>query len=220
MSAVDLSASERARVVDAEEMVKLCYPPIMMLYHYLRSEESGFTEAWADAFRQHSEYWIADEDRTQRARMALGQLAITSLAKSNGIPVEVEANSPRPSSTTPDAANSKRDPSLPPFQPSRGGQPLGLPQGSTSGIDTRVSVQLARGSGGMAGISGSAPYVVSQCQHEQTDGETCRYVTYCVTRPSRRCLVPSGWRRCAPRGCTSSVLMSPGSSSLRRRRGR
>lgn len=36
--AVDLSAPEHTRVVDAETMTKLRYPPIMMLYRYLRND--------------------------------------------------------------------------------------------------------------------------------------------------------------------------------------
>jgi hypothetical protein len=92
--AVDLSAPEHARVVDAETMAKLRYPPIMMLYRYLRNDAAGFNEALADAVRWHKEYWTADKDRAQNIQgvVALAPLAIACLAKANGIPVEVETD--------------------------------------------------------------------------------------------------------------------------------
>ncbi|GGZ84572.1 immunity 49 family protein [Streptomyces subrutilus] len=91
--AVDLSAPEKARVVDAETMGKLRYPPIMMLYRYLRNDAAGFNEALADAVRWHKEYWTADEDRSQNIQgvVALAPLAIACLAKANGIAVETES---------------------------------------------------------------------------------------------------------------------------------
>ncbi|MFF8787788.1 immunity 49 family protein [Streptomyces sp. NPDC015125] len=92
--AVDLSAPEHARAVDAETMIKLKYPPIMMLYRYLRNDAAGFNDALADAIRWHKEYWTADEDRTENILGigALAPLAIASLAKANGIAVEVESD--------------------------------------------------------------------------------------------------------------------------------
>ncbi|MEU9122807.1 immunity 49 family protein [Streptomyces sp. NPDC048506] len=91
--AVDLSAAEHARVVDAETMTKLRYPPIMMLYRYLRNDAAGFNDALADAVRWHKEYWTADEDRAQNIEgvVALAPLAIACLAKANGIPIEIES---------------------------------------------------------------------------------------------------------------------------------
>lgn len=91
--AVDLSAPEHARVIDAEEMAELKYPPIMMFYRYLRNDPAGFNEALADAVRRHKEYWTADDDRTENLLgiVALGPLAIACLAKANGIPVEVRS---------------------------------------------------------------------------------------------------------------------------------
>ncbi|MCY0952744.1 immunity 49 family protein [Streptomyces sp. H27-S2] len=91
--AVDLSAPEQARVVDAEEMSKLRYPPITMLYRYLRNDLAGFKEALADAVLWHKEYWTADEDRASNILgvVALGPLAIACLAKANGVPVEIES---------------------------------------------------------------------------------------------------------------------------------
>jgi hypothetical protein len=91
--AVDLSAPEQARVLDAETMTKLRYPPIMMLYRYLRNDAAAFNEALADAVRWHKEYWTADEDRALNIQgvAALAPLAIACLAKANGIPVEVES---------------------------------------------------------------------------------------------------------------------------------
>ncbi|MFB7169769.1 immunity 49 family protein [Streptomyces sp. NPDC056254] len=92
--AVDLSAPDQARVIDAEEMGKLRYPPIMMLYRYLRNDAAGFNEALADAVRWHKEYWTADEDRAHNILgvVAIAPLAIACLAKANGIPVEVETD--------------------------------------------------------------------------------------------------------------------------------
>ncbi|MFE2166703.1 immunity 49 family protein [Streptomyces sp. NPDC059447] len=90
--AVDLSSAEHARVIDAEEMTKLKYPPIMMFYRYLRNDAAGFNEALADAVRWHKEYWTADADRAAHVHgiVALAPLAIASLAKANNLPVEVQ----------------------------------------------------------------------------------------------------------------------------------
>lgn len=91
--AVDLSAPEQARVLDTETMTKLRYPPIMLLYRYLRGDADSFNETLADAVRWHKEYWTADEDRTQNIQgvVALAPLAIACLAKANGIPIEIES---------------------------------------------------------------------------------------------------------------------------------
>ncbi|MFJ7775471.1 immunity 49 family protein [Streptomyces yangpuensis] len=91
--AVDLSAPDQARVIDAEEMGKLRYPPIMMLYRYLRNDAAGFNEALADAVRWHKEYWTADEDRAHNILgvVALAPLALACLAHDGGMPVEVES---------------------------------------------------------------------------------------------------------------------------------
>ncbi|MCK8679481.1 immunity 49 family protein [Streptomyces lichenis] len=90
--AVDLSAAEHARVIDADEMTQLRYPPIMMLYRYLRNDSAGFNDALADAINWHKDYWTADEDRTENIHgvVALAPLAIACLAKANGLPVEVQ----------------------------------------------------------------------------------------------------------------------------------
>ncbi|MFJ2898924.1 immunity 49 family protein [Streptomyces sp. NPDC087218] len=91
--AVDLSAPEHARIMDPETMSKLKYPPMMMFYRYLRNDAAGFNEALNDALRWHKEYWTADEDRTQNIEgvVAIAPLAIACLAKTNGIPIEVES---------------------------------------------------------------------------------------------------------------------------------
>ncbi|MFB7169770.1 immunity 49 family protein [Streptomyces sp. NPDC056254] len=92
--AVDLSTPEHARVLDGEEMSKLQYPPIMMLYRFLRKDAAGFNEALADAVRWHKEYWTADEDRRQNIHgvVAIAPLAIACLAKANGIPIETRTD--------------------------------------------------------------------------------------------------------------------------------
>jgi hypothetical protein len=91
--AVDLSAPEAARILDAETMGKLQYPPMMMFYRYLRGDAAGFNEALNDAVRWHKEYWTADEDRMSNIEgvVAIAPLAIACLAKANGIPIEVES---------------------------------------------------------------------------------------------------------------------------------
>ncbi|MEK2474106.1 immunity 49 family protein [Streptomyces noursei] len=92
--AVDLSAPGHARVVDAETVTKLRYPPITMLYRYLHNDAAGFNKALADAVRWHKEYWTADEDCAQNIEgvVALAPLAVACLAKANGMPVEVETD--------------------------------------------------------------------------------------------------------------------------------
>ncbi|MEU6893459.1 immunity 49 family protein [Streptomyces sp. NPDC046557] len=91
--AVDLSAPEAARILDAETMGKLQYPPIMMFYRYLRNDAAGFNEALGDALRRHKEYWTVDEDRRENIEgvVAIAPLAIACLARANGIPIEYES---------------------------------------------------------------------------------------------------------------------------------
>ncbi|MFJ6004306.1 immunity 49 family protein [Streptomyces halstedii] len=66
--AIDLSAPEGARILDAETMGKLEHPAIMIFYRYLCDDAAGFNEALHDALRRHKEYWTANEDRTQNSK--------------------------------------------------------------------------------------------------------------------------------------------------------
>ncbi|MEW2067464.1 immunity 49 family protein [Streptomyces sp. NPDC007346] len=91
--AVDLSAPEAARIVDAETMGKLLYPPIMLFYRYLRRDTEGFNTALADALRWHKEYWTADTDRLEsiEGAVSIAPLAISCLARVGGIQIDVES---------------------------------------------------------------------------------------------------------------------------------
>ncbi|WP_343238661.1 immunity 49 family protein [Streptomyces sp. SID8374] len=91
--AVDLSAPEYARVVDAETMGKLLCPPIMLFHRYLRRDTEGLNAALADALSRHKEYWTADADRLEsiEGAVSVAPLAIACLARAEGIQVDVES---------------------------------------------------------------------------------------------------------------------------------
>ncbi|SHL81567.1 immunity 49 family protein [Streptomyces yunnanensis] len=93
VQAVDLNAPEAARIVDAQTMGKLSYPPIILFYRYLRRDAEGFNTTLADALRWHKECWIADTDRKESVEgvVALGPLAIACLARAVSIPIKIES---------------------------------------------------------------------------------------------------------------------------------
>lgn len=74
-------------------MGKLLYPPIMLFYRYLRRDTEGFNTALADALRWHKEYWTADADRLEsiEGAVSIAPLAISCLARAEGIQIEVES---------------------------------------------------------------------------------------------------------------------------------
>lgn len=85
--------TEVARIAGRELMTRILYHPINLFHRYLREDHVGFNEALAQALEMHKEYWSANDQRAgdPTGFVALGPLAIASLAYDAGFPVEVES---------------------------------------------------------------------------------------------------------------------------------
>jgi hypothetical protein len=93
VAAADGTSPEATRYADAELMLKILYPPIILFYRYLRQDHEEFNKALAEALQWHKEYWTATEDRAISAEglVALGPLAIACLARDAGFPLDIES---------------------------------------------------------------------------------------------------------------------------------
>ncbi|MFH9131735.1 immunity 49 family protein [Streptomyces griseoaurantiacus] len=93
VAAVDGTAPEARHLADADLMSHILRPPLLMLYRILRRDPDEFGKTRTDALRLHKEYWTADEGRATSADglVALGPLALTCLARDQGLPVNVES---------------------------------------------------------------------------------------------------------------------------------
>jgi hypothetical protein len=78
-------------IADRELMLKILYPPLELFHRYLRQDVEQFNATLTDSVRWHKEYWSADEDRAASSEglVALGPLAMASLAYDTGLPLEV-----------------------------------------------------------------------------------------------------------------------------------
>ncbi|MFI2613891.1 immunity 49 family protein [Streptomyces sp. NPDC018584] len=70
------------------------YPPINLFYHFVRKGEAGFSPALEEALKLHKAYWTMDEERESDidGSVALGPLAIASLAYDGKIPIDIESD--------------------------------------------------------------------------------------------------------------------------------
>ncbi|MEU9114521.1 immunity 49 family protein [Streptomyces sp. NPDC048483] len=93
IAAMDGTATEALQVASSELVLNILYPPINLFYWFLRQDHEGFNTELAKALQWHKEYWTDDEERTTETEglVALGPLAIASLAYDNGFPIEVES---------------------------------------------------------------------------------------------------------------------------------
>jgi hypothetical protein len=93
VAAVDGTDPDLVQVASRELMLKILYPPLELFHRFLRQDHDQFNAALADALKWHKEYWTADEDRAMSSEslVALGPLAIASLAYDAGFPIEVES---------------------------------------------------------------------------------------------------------------------------------
>ncbi|WP_030543269.1 immunity 49 family protein [Streptomyces albus] len=88
-------ASDRsvARVAPKDLLQGLLYPPINLFYHFVRRDEAGFSPALVEALKLHQAYWTLTEERVTDidGSIALGPLAIASLAYDGELPIEVDS---------------------------------------------------------------------------------------------------------------------------------
>ncbi|MEU8590171.1 immunity 49 family protein [Streptomyces sp. NPDC048664] len=92
--AFELSHPDVARIAPRDLLQNILYPPINLLYGFLRQDGPGFNQALAEAVELHKAYWTADEGRAHdpSGMVALAPLAVACLAYDGGIPVEVETD--------------------------------------------------------------------------------------------------------------------------------
>ena len=79
---------------DMQELVLFrLYPPMKMLGFLLSGEHDNFNDALYEALDLHRQYWTRTPDRAKRPEgfLALGILAIASLAKEMGVPIDIES---------------------------------------------------------------------------------------------------------------------------------
>ncbi|MFG3252691.1 immunity 49 family protein [Streptomyces sp. NPDC048172] len=90
----EASHTSVARVAPPDLLDGLLYPPINLFYHFVRKDEEGFSPALAEALKLHRAYWTRTEERAAdiEGAVALGPLAIASLAYDGGIPIDVESD--------------------------------------------------------------------------------------------------------------------------------
>jgi hypothetical protein len=94
VAAMNGTKPENAEVAGRELMLKILHPPIELFHRYLRQDRSSFDSALSEALNRHKEYWTADEDRASSSEglVALGPLAMTSLAFDAGFPLQVRSD--------------------------------------------------------------------------------------------------------------------------------
>lgn len=82
-----------ATIAPRDLLQGILYPPINLFYHFVRRDEEGFTLALVDALKLHQMYWTLNEDRARDidGSIALGPLAIASLAYDGKMPIGVES---------------------------------------------------------------------------------------------------------------------------------
>ncbi|MBN6038311.1 immunity 49 family protein [Amycolatopsis sp. 195334CR] len=72
-------------------MAQLVYPPVEMFYFLLRRDAEKFGASLVRALEQHRKFWAGDLADDPDGFIAFAPLAIAELAKSAGMPVEVES---------------------------------------------------------------------------------------------------------------------------------
>ncbi|AXB44737.1 immunity 49 family protein [Amycolatopsis albispora] len=92
-AALDGTDPDTARVAPPRALAQLSYPPVEMFHHLLRRDSAKFNASLARALEQHRKYWTAAPDLADDPEgfIAFAPLAVAVLARSAGLPVEVES---------------------------------------------------------------------------------------------------------------------------------
>ncbi|MFJ6918078.1 immunity 49 family protein [Streptomyces sp. NPDC101133] len=82
-----------AHIASAELMLNILYPPLELFHRYQLQDSAQFNKALAGSLVAHKEYWGGDGARSLSGDglVALGPLAIASMAYDAGMPIEVES---------------------------------------------------------------------------------------------------------------------------------
>lgn len=100
--ALDATDPEQVKIFDEEFVLNILVPEMQMLFRFAIGEIKPFNEALLFALERHKKYWSkSDRKRDPDGYLALGPLAIASLAYDAGIPLDVESEyAPRSLITT------------------------------------------------------------------------------------------------------------------------
>lgn len=92
-AALDATDPERVRMFDEEFVLNILVPEMQMLFRLAIGEVAPFNEALLFALDRHKNYWNNhDRGRDPDGYLALGSLAIASLAYDSGRPLDVESD--------------------------------------------------------------------------------------------------------------------------------
>lgn len=90
---MDGTDPDQARITPPRVLMQLVYPPVEMFSYLLRRDSEKFNESLARALEQHRKYWTSHEDLADEPDgfIAFAPLAISVLATSLGMPIDVES---------------------------------------------------------------------------------------------------------------------------------
>ncbi len=93
VAAINGTDPEVLQVADRSLMLRILYPPLNLFYRLVRGDSERFNVELVKALEWHKEYWTAEESRAAQVSglVALGPLAMASLAYDAGVPIEVES---------------------------------------------------------------------------------------------------------------------------------
>lgn len=85
LATIRTSAREVVTQAPGDFVDLIDYQPVALLHRLVTGEHDAFAEALAEALKNHADYW--GDSAAPRARVALGPLAMASLAYDQGFPV-------------------------------------------------------------------------------------------------------------------------------------
>lgn len=92
-AAVDATDPEAVALIDEDFVLNILVPEMQLLFYLALNESDQFQTAFEFALERHKKYWSkADRKRDPDGFLALGPMALASLAVSAGIPVEMESD--------------------------------------------------------------------------------------------------------------------------------
>ncbi len=93
VAAINGTNPEVLQVADRSLMLRVLYPPLNLLYRLVRGDSERFNVELVKALEWHHEYWTEEESRAAQVSglVALGPLAMASLAHDSGITIDVES---------------------------------------------------------------------------------------------------------------------------------
>ena len=93
LAAVDATDPDVLRPASRSAVLNLMYPPMNLLTQLVRGDQDKFNTELAKTIEWHKDYWTRDEERARDSDglIALGPLAIASLARDSGFTIDVDS---------------------------------------------------------------------------------------------------------------------------------